>query len=115
MSDWGAVADRTNRKLRRKVALAQEDNEKNLKHALENQKKDLEQARNIALVEAEKSRRRADADAADLRATISRLEVDLMKVTSSLRLRARILTDMARIGEQEQVAGVGCTAQGVGC
>ncbi|KAF5019663.1 hypothetical protein F66182_8325 [Fusarium sp. NRRL 66182] len=41
--------------------------------------KQLEQARKAAQAEAEKIKRRADAEIADLKATISRLEVDLMK------------------------------------
>ena len=45
-----------------------------------NHQKQLEQIRKIAEAEAEKIRRRTDAEIADLKATISRLEVDLMKV-----------------------------------
>ncbi|WXC66749.1 hypothetical protein SNK03_012529 [Fusarium graminearum] len=41
--------------------------------------KQLEQVRKAAEAEAEKIRRRTDAEIADLKATISRLEVDLMK------------------------------------
>ncbi|KAH7182908.1 p115 like vesicle tethering protein [Fusarium flagelliforme] len=44
-----------------------------------NHQKQLEQIRKTAEAEAEKIRRRTDAEIADLKATISRLEVDLMK------------------------------------
>jgi CHASE1-domain containing sensor protein len=40
----------------------------------------IDYARKTAEAEAARIQRRADADMADLRATISRLEVDLMKV-----------------------------------
>lgn len=42
--------------------------------------KQLEQVRKAAEAETEKIRRRTDAELADLKATVSRLEVDLMKV-----------------------------------
>lgn len=43
--------------------------------------KQLEQARKTAEADADRVRHRAEADMADLKATISRLEVDLMKVS----------------------------------
>ncbi|KAM0276915.1 hypothetical protein ACHAQH_006246 [Verticillium albo-atrum] len=59
-------------KLRRKIATLNDDHQK--------QRVD---ANKTAEAEAERWKRRADADAADLRATISRLEVDLMKANKS--------------------------------
>jgi len=44
------------------------------------QKKESEQMRKRAESETEKVQRRSDAEMADLRATISRLEVDSMRV-----------------------------------
>jgi len=46
----------------------------------------LETARRLAQSEAERVQRRAEAERADLKATISRLEVDLMKVGRVLAL-----------------------------
>ncbi|KAK2041139.1 hypothetical protein LZ31DRAFT_473051 [Colletotrichum somersetense] len=53
----------------------------------EEHRKQLEQARRAAESDADRVRHRAEADMADLKATISRLEVDLMKV--SMRSRHR--------------------------
>ncbi|KAI3552734.1 hypothetical protein CSPX01_00483 [Colletotrichum filicis] len=47
----------------------------------EEHRKQLEQVRKTAESDADRVRHRAEADMADLKATISRLEVDLMKVT----------------------------------
>ncbi|KAL2144680.1 hypothetical protein VTI28DRAFT_8708 [Corynascus sepedonium] len=58
-----------------------------------------ETARRAAEQEAERIRRRADADMADLRATVSRLEVDLMKAD-----RARAAAE-ARAAELEGAVG----------
>ncbi|KAL9943574.1 hypothetical protein ACHAQF_004761 [Verticillium nonalfalfae] len=60
-------------KLRRKMASLGDDHEKQLSKASE-----------AAEVEVGRLKRRADAEAADLRATISRLEVDLMKSLAKL-------------------------------
>lgn len=46
----------------------------------------LETARRLAQSEAERLQRRTEAEKADLKATISRLEVDLMKVSRLLDL-----------------------------
>jgi len=46
----------------------------------EEHKKQLDHARKLAESDAERFQRRTEADMADLKATISRLEVDLMKV-----------------------------------
>ncbi|KAM0584967.1 hypothetical protein ACHAP6_006832 [Verticillium nonalfalfae] len=59
-------------KLRRKMASLGDDHEKQLSKASE-----------AAEVEVGRLKRRADAEAADLRATISRLEVDLMKTNKN--------------------------------
>lgn len=48
---------------------------------LEEYRKQLEQVRKTAESDADRVRHRAEADMADLKATISRLEVDLMKVS----------------------------------
>jgi len=50
-------------------------------------KRQVEQIRHAADVESERYRRRSEAEVADLRATISRLEVDLMKVCSMSTFR----------------------------
>ncbi|CRK37390.1 hypothetical protein BN1708_001426 [Verticillium longisporum] len=60
------------RKLRRKMASLGDDHEKQ-----------LSKASKAAEVEVDRLKRRADAEAADLRATISRLEVDLMKTNKN--------------------------------
>lgn len=44
--------------------------------------KDLAQARKTAQAETDRAQLRAEAETADLRATISRLEVDLIKVSA---------------------------------
>ncbi|EGY22638.1 intracellular protein transport protein USO1 [Verticillium dahliae VdLs.17] len=59
-------------KLRRKMASLGDDHEKQ-----------LSKASKAAEVEVDRLKRRADAEAADLRATISRLEVDLMKTNKN--------------------------------
>lgn len=46
----------------------------------EDHSRQMEQVRRQAKADAERVRMRSEAEAADLRATISRLEVDLMKV-----------------------------------
>lgn len=46
-------------------------------------KRQVEQLRHLADVETERYHRRAEAETADLRATISRLEVDLLRVRRS--------------------------------
>lgn len=58
----------------------QKAKEADLQRQFQNQ---LEQARKAAEGEAEKLQRRTEAEKADLKATISRLEVDLIKVSSS--------------------------------
>ncbi|KAG7101717.1 Intracellular protein transport protein USO1 like [Verticillium longisporum] len=59
-------------KLRRKIASLSDDHEKQ-----------LSKASKAAEVEVDRLKHRADAEAADLRATISRLEVDLMKTNKT--------------------------------
>lgn len=53
--------------------------------------KQLSKASKAAEVEVDRLKRRADAEAADLRATISRLEVDLMKVYTAVLRRCRAI------------------------
>lgn len=50
-------------------------------------KRQLEQLRHSTDAEAERYRRRAEAEIADLHATISRLEVDLLRVSTQADLR----------------------------
>lgn len=58
----------------------QKAKENDLQRQFQNQ---LEQARKAAEGEAEKLQRRTEAEKADFKATISRLEVDLIKVSSA--------------------------------
>jgi hypothetical protein len=53
--------------------------------------KKLEQIRKIGEAEAEKIKRRTDAEIADFKATISRLEVVLMKVRASCSFVAIVM------------------------
>lgn len=67
------------------MAGAQETHEKQVKQLNDTHQAELVKAKSSATLEAERQQRRAEAEAADLRATISRLEVDLMKVRRSSR------------------------------
>lgn len=66
--------------MRRNFAAAQEAYEKQLAIIRKTHEADLTKTRSSAVAEADRQQRRAEAEVADLRATISRLEVDLMKV-----------------------------------
>ncbi|KAH6676183.1 p115 like vesicle tethering protein [Plectosphaerella plurivora] len=70
-------------KLRRSMAVAQETHDKQLKQLDDTHQAELAKAKSSAMVDAERQQRRAEAEAADLRATISRLEVDIMKTTKA--------------------------------
>ncbi|OBR03707.1 Intracellular protein transport protein [Colletotrichum higginsianum IMI 349063] len=65
--------------LRKQIDQAQEIAKTQAASQLEEHRKQLEQARKTAESDADRVRHRAEADMADLKATISRLEVDLMK------------------------------------
>lgn len=93
-----------------KLRQQEELHQKELQSREEQHQKDIEEARKQAeegrrrrQSEADRGARRAEAEKADLKATISRLEVDIMKVWRGLllvRTKARILTKSK--GEQEQ-------------
>ncbi|KAM0322945.1 hypothetical protein ACHAQA_009044 [Verticillium albo-atrum] len=69
-------------KLRRKMASLEDSHQKQ-----------LDKANKAAEAEADRLKRRAEADAADLRATISRLEVDLMKGSKSKTQELQVLRE----------------------
>lgn len=70
----------------------------------------MEKSRKMAEQDVERLQRRADAEKADLRATASRLEVDLMKVSSSTThpswWSGSKLMPSLFAGEQSQGAGI---------
>ncbi|CCF35377.1 hypothetical protein CH063_01294 [Colletotrichum higginsianum] len=79
--------------LRKQIDQAQEIAKTQAASQLEEHRKQLEQARKTAESDADRVRHRAEADMADLKATISRLEVDLMKVSRQKRqVSHRMLT-----------------------
>jgi hypothetical protein len=84
-------------------------------------RRQLEQARKAGDLEAERLQRRAEADMADLKATISRLEVDIMKVRRHHSLAVHrpgghgpTNPRCRTIGEQAAVARLACSTQGSG-
>ncbi|KAH6621270.1 p115 like vesicle tethering protein [Chaetomium sp. MPI-SDFR-AT-0129] len=82
-----------------------------LRAARDDTPRQLDAARRQAEQEAERARRRADAEKADLRATISRLEVDLMKTSKARaaaeeqanQLKDALAKGEERVGEVERV------------
>ncbi|KAK4154138.1 p115 like vesicle tethering protein [Chaetomidium leptoderma] len=79
-------------------------------------RKSEEAARKSAEQEAERARRRAEADMADLRATISRLEVDLMKASKAKTVvegRVAVLEGEVK-GAEAKVAEVERELKGMG-
>jgi intracellular protein transport protein USO1 len=72
------------RKLQQTLALKEDEYKKQVERTrlmvTEEQRKQVEQAKRLAEAETERFQRRTEAEVADLRATISRLEVDLMRV-----------------------------------
>ncbi|GKT49453.1 intracellular protein transport protein USO1 [Colletotrichum spaethianum] len=67
------------KELKKQADLAQQTAKAQAASQQEEHRKQLEQARKTAESDADRVRHRAEADMADLKATISRLEVDLMK------------------------------------
>lgn len=84
--------DRIQNEVKAQVAAKSEEHHKQLKHA-----------RKTAENDAERVRHRAEADMADLKATISRLEVDLMKVRLLMLVRCPDY-DLPMLGQEDQNA-----------
>ena len=77
----------------------------------EDHSRQMEQVQRQAKADTERFRMRSEAEVADFRATISRLEVDLMKVNHTTRQGYAMVTwgamcsDGVLTGEQDQGAG----------
>ncbi|KAI8299809.1 Intracellular protein transport protein USO1 [Colletotrichum sp. SAR11_59] len=83
--------DRMQKEVKAQVAAQSEEHHKQLEHA-----------RKTAENDAERVRHRAEADMADLKATISRLEVDLMKAKKTKTQEMQVLRDDSTRKLQEQ-------------
>lgn len=80
----------------------------------EDHSRQMEQAQRQAKADAERVQMRSEAEIADFRATISRLEVDLVKVNSQYVSFVTMRTDSVLTGKQSQDPGTTGTPGNVG-